>query len=147
LASRLLFTPVVVCVALIFVSYSSVAPCGSWIPVRMFLVRWPVVHCVLCCVFANLRLTLLLSHSLLIVISKTDKAGNGSENNFTARDSPPSAPSVTPRDIIDNIICFFVLILLANSWWRIISCGGGDPSEIGSDHQRSWDPHIRSQRK
>ena len=42
------------CVALVFVSYSYLVPCGSWIPVRMFLVRCPVVHCVMCCVFVNL---------------------------------------------------------------------------------------------
>ena len=99
------------CVALIFVSYSSVAPCGSWIPVRMFLVRWPVVHWVLCVCYLT-TYTLLLSHSLLTVISKTDKAGNGSGNNFTARNSPPPPPpSVTPRDIIE-IILFVIL-----SWY------------------------------
>jgi hypothetical protein len=100
------------CVALVFVSYSYLVPCGSWIPVRMFLVWCPVVDwCDVLCVYYLTTYTLLLSHSLLNVISKTDKAGNGSGNNFTARNSLPPPPSVTPRNIIE-IILFLIL-----SWY------------------------------
>ena len=110
--------------------------------VRMLFVRCPVVHWVMCCVCVNLRLTLILSHSwLTVIISKMDKAENGSGNDFTARNSPPPPPpSVTSRDIIE-IILFVILsidITITDCWWRIVSFGGGDPTEY---------PHIRSQRK
>ena len=107
--------------SLIFVIWSCVALISSYlipilhradlgIPVRMFLVWCPVVDwCDVLCVYYLTTYTLLLSHSLLIVISKTDKAGNGSGNEFTARDSPPPPPpSVTPRNIIE-IILFVIL--------------------------------------
>jgi hypothetical protein len=98
------------CVALVFVSYSYLVPCGSWIPVRMFLVWCPVVDwCDVLCVYYLTTYTLLLSHSLLNVISKTDKAGNGSGNEFTARDShPPTSFRDSSRCSRYNIIFNFV---------------------------------------